>query len=251
MTFNWWTFLFEVLNFLVLAYVLHRLLYRPLQEAIDARRQATTQAQATAEKVRQEAEALQKQLQQERAEQERQRQELIRTSREQAQQDRTRILAEAEETVQRRQEEMRQALAHERADALESLRAEVVQQAIAAAGRILHGATEATLHHQLVARLVANLHELPELERAQLRDEWSAADGALLETAAALDGDGLQQVTAVVEALLGQSVELTVQPRPELLGGVRLRLGGHVWDASLAGQLELPETSQAEAVAHA
>ena len=35
MTFNGWTFLFQVLNFVVLAYALHRLLYRPLREAIE------------------------------------------------------------------------------------------------------------------------------------------------------------------------------------------------------------------------
>jgi F-type H+-transporting ATPase subunit b len=251
MTFNGWTFLFEVLNFLVLAYVLHRLLYRPLQEAIDARRTATTQAQTAAEKVRKEAEALQQRLQEERIEQERQRQDLIRSNREQAEADRKRILAEAEQAVQRRQEEERQALAHERTEALDNLRSEVVQQAIAVAGRLLREAADTTLHHQLVLRLVETLRNVTEIDRAQLRDEWSVADGALLETASALDGDSLGQVHAAVAALLGQPVQLVVQARSELLGGVRLRLGGHVWDASLAGQLEPVESSQAEAVSHA
>ena len=55
MIFNVWTFLFEVVNFLVLVYVLHRLLYRPLREAIDRRREANAKAQADARKARQEA----------------------------------------------------------------------------------------------------------------------------------------------------------------------------------------------------
>jgi len=31
-----------------------------------------------------------------------------------------------------------------------------------------------------------------------------------------------------------------------LLGGVRLRLGGHIWDASLAGQLATPASAGEE-----
>ncbi len=56
MTFNIWTFLFEVVNFVVLAYILHRLLYRPLREAIDRRRAEIAQTQAEAEQARAEAE---------------------------------------------------------------------------------------------------------------------------------------------------------------------------------------------------
>jgi F-type H+-transporting ATPase subunit b len=238
MTFNGWTFLFEVLNFLVLAYVLHRLLYHPLQEAIDARRTATMRAQAEAEKVRKEAEALQQRLHEERAEQERQQQELIRTSRAQAEADRQRILAAAEQEVQRRQDEVRQALQQERAEALQSLRAEVIQQAVTTTGRLLREAADSTLQGQLVARLLDTLHGLAETERAPLRDEWTAADGALLETAVTLEQHSLEQLRAAVQELLARPAELIVQARPDLLGGVRLRLGGHVWDASLAGQFD-------------
>jgi F-type H+-transporting ATPase subunit b len=40
MHFNLTTFLFEIVNFLVLLVVLQRLIYRPLRKGIDARRQA-------------------------------------------------------------------------------------------------------------------------------------------------------------------------------------------------------------------
>ena len=83
MTFNWWTFLFEALNFVVLAYVLHRLLYRPLREAIEKRREANARAQETAAKARQEAEALQERLREELTGAEQKRQELIHQAHEQ------------------------------------------------------------------------------------------------------------------------------------------------------------------------
>src|SRR5271169_2235610 len=97
--FNWWTFLFEALNFVVLAYVLHRLLYRPLREAIEKRREANLRAQEAAAKARQDALALEQQLREQLAGAQRQRQELIHQAREQAELERRRLLAEAEQSV--------------------------------------------------------------------------------------------------------------------------------------------------------
>jgi F-type H+-transporting ATPase subunit b len=250
MTFNGWTFLFEVLNFLVLAYLLHRLLYRPLHDAIDARRAATLQTQAEAEKARQDALALQQRLQEQQAAQERERQDLLRTSREQAEADRKRLLAEAEQTVQRRHAESRQALEREREEALQAVRAAVIREAVTATQRLLREAADRSLDDQLVLRLIETMDTLSEADRERVRGDWAAGDGAVLETAPGLNGSATEPVREAVARLLGQPVELAVQSRPELLGGARLRLGGHVWDASLAGQLDGAADAPREASHH-
>jgi F-type H+-transporting ATPase subunit b len=237
MTFNWWTFLFEALNFVVLAYVLHRLLYRPLREAIDKRRAANAGAQAAAAKAREEAETLQQQLREQLAGAERQRQELIHHARTQAEAERQKLLAEAERTAQRRQEEVRQALDREREETLKSVRQEVITQAIDLARRLLGEASERTLHQQLALRLALTLEQLPESERQPLRASYQSDDGPVLETAQDLDASVLEQLTRAISGIVGQPIALAVHQRPALLGGVRLRLTGHVWDASLAGQV--------------
>jgi F-type H+-transporting ATPase subunit b len=243
MNFNWWTFLFEALNFVVLAYVLHRLLYRPLREAIEKRRQANARAQEAAAKARQEAETLQQQLREQLAGAEQQRREVIHQAREQADGERQKLLAEAERAAQRRQQEVRQALEQERKEALNSLQQEVIDQAIALARRLLGEAAERTLHQQLALRLVQTLEQLPDSERAQLRAGWQSGDGPVLESAQALDARTLEQITAAASAIVGRPVSLAVHSRPELLGGVRLRLAGHLWDGSLAGQVAVANSS--------
>lgn len=244
MTFNWWTFLFESLNFVVLAYVLHRLLYRPLREAIDKRREADCLARAEAEKARQEAQQLQDRLQGELAAAEQQRQELIHQARAQAEAERQKILAEAERTAQGRQEEVRQALEQEREEAMKSLHQEVIGQAIALTQRLLGEASERTLHQQLALHLVQTLEQLPAAEREQLRASRTDCDNPVVESAADLDGVTLQQLSHAVSGIMGETVSLTVQKRPELLGGVRVRLAGHVWDGSLAGQFRDVSTNK-------
>ncbi len=95
-----------------------------------------------------------------------------------------------------------------------------------------------TIQQQLAERLVDTLSQLPETERVQVREDWSDIDGAMVETATTLDATSLQQINLAVNAIVGQVVKLTVRAQPALLAGARLRIGGHVWDASLAGQFE-------------
>lgn len=245
MTFNWWTFLFETINFVVLAYVLHRLLYRPLREAVAKRRAANAHALETAERARQEAEALQQRLREQLAGAERQRQELIHGARAQAEAERQKLLAEADRTAQRRQEEIRQALEREREEALKSVRQEVIAQAVQLTRRLLGEASDRTLHQQLALRLAQTLEQLPATEREGLQADWQIGDGPVLESAHDLDARTLEQLTRAVSGIVGRPVALAVQYRPELLGGVRLRLAGHVWDGSLAGQVAASDPSPA------
>jgi F-type H+-transporting ATPase subunit b len=256
MTLNLWTFLFEIVNFVVLAYVLYRLLYRPLQQAIDERRQANLQAQSDAAQARAQAADLQKQVQQQLTEIEEKRQQAIQQARDQADTERKKLLQEAEERARRRLEESRQTLERTRAEALHGLRAEVIKQAVDLAERFLQQSADVTLNRQLAQRLIENLQALPAKECTEVRQQWQPRDGAVLETAAELDPPLLQQLTSTVTTLLGQKPALAVQTRAPLLGGVRLRIGGHVWDASLAGSLEAarlacPELSEPEALATA
>lgn len=250
MTFHWWTFLFEAINFVVLAYILHRLLYRPLREAIDKRREANAQAQEMAEKARQEAEALRQRLREQLAGAERQRQELIHQAREQAEAERKKLLAEAEGAAQRRQQEARQALEHERQEALTSVRQEVINQAIELTRRLLREASHRTLQQHLALRLTETLEQIPETERERLRANWQTGDSPVLQSAQELDAPTLEQLTRAVSGIVGGPVSLALQTRPELLSGVRLRLAGHVWDGSLAGQLTVPGSAAERKAVH-
>ena len=237
MIFNVWTFAFEVVNFLALVYVLRRLLYRPLQEAIDRRKEANAKAQADAEKARMEATALQQQLDTELAALDQGRQESIRKAREQAQAERKAIMEEAGRAVQKRREEASAQIEGERNQALQSLQGELVRSALMLAERFLHEASGSTLQQQLAGRLVEELHGMPEDERRRLRGGLAADDTALVEAAAEVNGEILEGLDAELKSLAGRTVVLSVQTRPELLGGLRLRLGGHVWDATLTGGL--------------
>lgn len=238
MAFNFWTFLFQVVNFLVLVYILRRLLYRPLREAIDRRREANAKAQADAEAARREAAAVQASLDQQLADLDRRREAVIREARDRADAERKATSAEADAAIRRRREECEQQLVRERDEAVRSLRAELLRSAAEMAGRLLSEASDSTLQRQLAARLVEELRRVPDDERRRLREGWDDGEAAVVETAAEINGEVLRELGGAIESLAGRSLDVSVRVRPDLLAGLRLRIGGHVWDASMAGRLE-------------
>lgn len=238
MIFNVWTFLFQVVNFLVLVAILRWLLYRPLREAIDRRREDNARAQADAEAARRRAEELQHTLDQQLADLEHRREAAIREARDRAEAERQSLMADTEAAIRRRREEVEQQVARERDEALRSLRAELVHSAVEMAARILKEAVDSKIEEQLAGRLVAELEQIPDDERRRLRGEWEDGEAAVLETAADVNGDSLRDLNRAIESLAGRPLGVSVKVRPELLGGARLRIGGHVWDASIAGPLD-------------
>jgi F-type H+-transporting ATPase subunit b len=237
MTFNPWTFLFEALNFLVLAFVLHRLLYRPLRESIDRRREDEARARNDAEKARAETSDMRRRLQEQEARLEQDRQETLRQAAAEAEAARRKLLAEADEAVRRRREEAEAAVQRERSEALDALRGDLARLAVDFAERLLHEACDTSLHRQFALRLAESLEAMPEDEREQLRREWQPPDGVTAEVAADLDAATRERLTAAVATLLGRPVTQAVVVRPELLAGVRLRVGGRVWDATVGTRL--------------
>jgi F-type H+-transporting ATPase subunit delta len=109
--------------------------------------------------------------------------------------------------------------------------------------------------HQLLVNLVGVLAHRRRLE--VLFDLWPswrtlvmAARGevdGVAETPHPLGEQELQALEQLAGRLSGKKVSLTVAIRPELLGGVRLRLGNVLYDGSLRAALDQLETRLSQA----
>lgn len=237
MTFNVWTFLFEVLNFLVLAFVLHRLLYKPLREAIDARQAANARARTEAEAARADADAAKQQLAARLADTDRERQAVLREAAERAEAEKAKRLAEADATAQAVREQARNDAERLRQDTVSALEGEIGALAVGLAERLLAQACGASLNAQLAHRLAETIRAVTGDERERVRHD-AGTGGAVIESAAALDEPTRADLSAAVRDLVGAACEVTFEVVPALVGGARARLGGHVWDATISAQLE-------------
>lgn len=61
---------------------------------------------------------------------------------------------------------------------------------------------------------------------------------ALVESATELDSGTRQQLQQSLDTKYGRPIQLEFSVKPELLGGIRVRVGSDVWDGSVKARLE-------------
>ena len=91
--------------------------------------------------------------------------------------------------------------------------------------------------------LLAEKHRMPAIFRIRRRfdDLWAKAKKRLevtLTSAVELDSKIVEQVGEQIERQTDRSIDLTSEVDPEILGGLVLRVGNRVLDASLRSKLE-------------
>jgi F-type H+-transporting ATPase subunit delta len=72
----------------------------------------------------------------------------------------------------------------------------------------------------------------------QMYDRMRGRQRVQISTAADLDGDLTRRLTDMLRSMLGAEPVLEVNTRPELIGGIVLRVGDTVYDGSIATRLE-------------
>jgi len=71
----------------------------------------------------------------------------------------------------------------------------------------------------------------------QLREEYENIVEARVESAFPMSDQQLKALVATLEQRTGRKVQAAVSVAPELIGGVTVKIGDDVWDASVRGQL--------------
>ena len=113
-------------------------------------------------------------------------------------------------------------------------------------GRVLNAVADATGVHPLTKKFVGLLagnnraSALPAVATAfeQLAAKKRGAVAAEVTTAVPLSAAQLKGVTAALRQSLGKDPELTTRVDPAILGGLKVRVGSRLFDASLKSRLD-------------
>lgn len=236
MSFDWTTFLLEVLNFFILLWILQRFLYRPVlgviqarQQRIDAELQDAAARQAEARSARQACEEQLAEWEQAKA-----------RARTQLEQD---VATERERLLQGVNQEVAEARARHQAQALHDRREwqrMTEQRAVELGGRfvskLLERVASPALEERLVAVLVADLEQLSEAERDPIRTAlWE--NGLEVVSAFPLTGPQRQAVTDALAGLAGRAVSPVFRVDPVVISGLRIHAGSRVLGANLYDEL--------------
>ena len=238
MELNWSTFLLEIINFLVLIWILQRFLYRPVLAVIAKRRAGIEQSLSEAQTLRTTAEALQAQYESrlDNWEQEKQ------TARAELQRDieaeRQRLLADLQTTLQQEREKNR-LLEEHRLQALQrQAETEALAQASQFASRLLSRLAGPELEARLIELAIDELQHLPEERLSMLREACSTSpDQARISSAFTLTPPQRDTLQHTLQTLLEQPVACTFEQNPQLLSGLRITIGPWLLRANLRDEL--------------
>lgn len=223
MQIDWWTLLFQAINFLILAWLLSRLLYKPVRKVIEQRKAETERAFTEAAAREASADAARKDFEAKKADLAAERADAIEKARAAAEAEARATIDAAKAEAGRLLDEARKSIAGERDAAREALRAEMAGFAAEAAARMLKDAGAAFPAGKLIEQLDARLAALAPEERERLAQDLAADGGGLsVVTAAELGADEQARWTERLAARLDTSRHPAFRVDPGILGGAEL-----------------------------
>jgi F-type H+-transporting ATPase subunit b len=240
MQFDWTTFALEILNFLVLLWILKRFLYRPVLDMLDARQQAMREQAARAEAVRKEAETLKAEYEARLADWQVEREKAWQALEQELEREKDSALEKLkkqmiEEKEKRALHEQAAAATHEATLGTSARRA-----AYARASAMLRRLASPELTATIVAVFEEDVRNLPDAQRDTLRDAAAAQEGAVpvdIATAHPIGAEARERIVGTLSAAAARPLQPAFRVAPELMAGVRVAVGQCLLQANLADEL--------------
>ncbi|MAU96291.1 MAG: F0F1 ATP synthase subunit B [Fulvimarina sp.] len=242
MAIDWFTIGAQILNFLVLIYLLKRFLYRPVLDAIAARekRIAGTLAEAAAMK----AEALKEReaLHARNDAFDRDRTTLFAKATEAADGERKRVIEAARVAADALGEKQRQALARDARSMGDDIGRSARTEVFAIARKALADMADESLEARMTAIFIARLAALDASAKRAASGMLDTANGpAVIRSAFALPAPQQVAIRQALDAAFATKVAITFETAPELVGGIELVGGGEKLAWSLSDYLKTLE----------
>jgi F-type H+-transporting ATPase subunit b len=177
-----WTLAFQIVNFLVLAALLKRFLFKPVAGMVARRQQDLERATTEGDRMRQEAEELRGRAAQGLRQIDQERERTLAEARTQMQKQRDEMISETRREAEAILEAARHELDIEREKAAKEMSGEALELAIAIARRLLEQVATVPVTEAFLVRLCEHIDGLPPERRGALRAEL---DGAQLLVATA------------------------------------------------------------------
>ena len=239
MELSWSTFLLEIINFLILVWIMKRFFYRPVLDVIARRRSSIEKTVNDANALNKEAEALKARYENRLGDWEKERQAAQTALDKEIETERSRRL-EALRTLLDEEREKARVVEQRRLEAIQ-LRAEDTALAHGArfCARLLAAATGPELEHRLLDLLLQELAALDTGRLGALRAAaGKTADGIQIVSAYPLDDAARQALERTFGSLLEKTTAFTYEQDADLLAGLRVTMGSWVLRANLRDELK-------------
>jgi len=238
MLIDWFTVIAQVLNFLILVWLLKRFLYKPILNAIDAREKKVADELANADAKEAEAQKEKEDFRRKNEEFEKQRAALLSKAKDEANAERQRLLEESRKEASDLRLKQQESLRNDKQNLNKEISLRAQQEVFAIARKALRDLAGTSLEERTIDVFTHKLRELKGEEKEQLALALSASpDQVLVRTAFDLPQAQRDLITKAINETLGIEIQAGFETSPDLVSGIELTTNGQKVAWSIADYL--------------
>lgn len=224
MLIDWFTVSAQVVNFLLLLYLLKRFLYAPILQAMDKREQAISDRMTEAEKAQVDAEKNATDYLQKQQLLEGQRERLLAAAEKAAEQHSKKLFAQAKDETEKLRSSWSEAVQREQTLFLSDLKKRVAAETLRISRKLTAELTGVDLQSRLVAVLLEKLQRLQKTERNKCVEAAIKA-APEVQSAFALDATLEKKLTLALQDLCASDLPVVYSTDAEMLFGIDVTIG--------------------------
>jgi F-type H+-transporting ATPase subunit b len=246
MIIDWYTILFQIINFLILVFLLRYFLYGPIVKAMDERERIIVEREKEAEAKRKESEEETEKYRQESQELEERKEELMDEARSSAEEEKAELLNKARSEVSETRRRWEEAFEREKESFTGELRRRIGKQACSVARHCLEDLADARLEELTWKIFISKLDDLPDADRQELLKGLEENDYRLnLQSAFETPKVKQQELENKLVKVLPETekkISVSAKIDSELICGLELEAGGYLISWSVDSYLREVES---------
>ncbi len=241
MELNWSTFILEIINFLILIWILKRFFYKPVLDVIARRRAGIEKTLEEARSLHNDAEALQKQYESRLTEWHQERQAARKVLEEEIQGEREKQMSALQATLEEERKKSRFAAQRQlQASQLQNEKT-ALRQGAQFASKLLSAVSCPELENRLIDLFLADFSSLSAEHLSKLQDAaGNSPEHILITSAHPLESNRCQSLEHALSRILAVNVNGHVRYKQDkaLLAGIRINAGAWILRANLLDELK-------------
>lgn len=247
MLIDWFTVAAQVVNFLILVWLLKRFLYKPILHAIDAREQRIAQTLADADEEKAQAQRERDEFERKNEAFDQQRTALLRQAGNEAETERQRLMDEAREAATALRLEQLETLRNELQRLRQAISSRTQEEVFAIARKVLMDLASTSLEERMSAEFTRRLQALDgEAKRAFAEDLKTASGRGLVRSAFDLPEPQRTLIKKAVNETFAIEPQIHFETAPDIIGGIEISTNGRKFAWTIADHLASMQQTIAE-----
>jgi F-type H+-transporting ATPase subunit b len=224
---DWFTVIAQMINFLILVWLLKHFLYKPILNAIDAREKRIADELANAKTKKAEAEKEKEEFKRKNEEFDQQRAGLLNKTKDEAKAERQQLFEEVRKEASELRAKQQEALKNDEQNLNQEIGRRTQQEVFNIARKVLKDLAGTSLEERMVDVFAQRMSNLESEEKKQLASELSTSPNqVVVHTAFDLPQAQRDTIKTTIKETLGMEVQPRFETAPELISGIELTTDG-------------------------